>query len=85
MKRPNLITTICAITITIILLVVALGIFTRNHLTEGEVISKEIYPPTAKRWYPTYVITVKNGDEFDVWYVTEAYYDSVHIGSYVKK
>lgn len=55
------------------------------HLTEGYVIDKNIYPPTGRQIKPMFSITVKLNDTVDEWYVSESYYDGVHVGSYVKK
>lgn len=36
---------------------------------------------SSERW----IVSIQNGDEFDSWYVSESYYDSVHIGDFVRK
>lgn len=62
------------------------------RLPEGYVTNKMHFPGyshcgengcdyTSAKW----IITVQNGDEFDSWYVSERYYDSVHIGDWVRK
>lgn len=55
------------------------------HLTEGYVIDKNVYPPTGRQIKPMFSITVKLNDTIDEWYVSENYYDGVHVGTYVKK
>ena len=55
------------------------------HLTEGFVIDKNVYPPTGRQIKPMFSITVKLNDTIDEWYVSENYYDGVHVGTYVKK
>lgn len=38
------------------------------------------------RWVgDEWIITVRNGDDTDTWYVSESYYDSVHVGDWVTK
>lgn len=62
------------------------------RLLEGEVTNKMHFPGystcndkgcdwTSEKW----IVSVRNGDEFDSWYVSESYYDSVHIGDWVRK
>ena len=62
------------------------------RLPEGEVTNKMHFPAyssrtdkgchwTSEKW----IVSVRNGDEFDSWYVSESYYDSVHIGDWVRK
>ena len=63
-----------------------------TYLTEGTVTNKMFFPGysnctdggcdyRAPRW----IISIQNGDEFESWYVSENYYDSVHIGDWVRK
>jgi len=56
-----------------------------GNLIEGTVIDKDIYAPTGRAMYPTFVLKVENNGQTDIWIVSESYYDSVHVGSYVKK
>ena len=62
------------------------------RLAEGYVTNKMHFPAyssctdkgcdySSQKW----IITVQNGDEFDSWYVSENYYDFVHIGDWVRK
>lgn len=62
------------------------------RLLEGYVTNKMHFPGyshcgengcdyTSAKW----IVTVQKGDEFDSWYVSERYYDNVHIGDWVKK
>ena len=64
----------------------------RPHLPEGRVTNKMHFPAHSvcdnktcdfrpEKW----IVSVQNGDEFDSWYVSERYYDNVHIGDWVKK
>lgn len=39
------------------------------------------YRYVGDRWK----IVITNGDDTDVWYVSESYYDSVHVGDWVNK
>lgn len=81
-------------TVLFIVLVVVSIIWGANQprLPEGYVTNKMHFPGrssctekgcdyTSDRW----IVSVQNGDEFDSWYVSESYYDSVHIGDWVKK
>ena len=34
---------------------------------------------------PKWIVMVQDGEDKDWWYVTENYYDSVHVGDWVKK
>lgn len=56
-----------------------------GNLVEGTVIDKDVYAPTGRAMYPTFVLKVENNGQTDTWVVSESYYDSVHVGSYVKK
>lgn len=56
-----------------------------DNLIEGTVVDKDIYAPTGRAMYPTFVLKVENNGKTDTWVVSESYYDSVHVGSYVKK
>lgn len=62
------------------------------RLPEGYVTNKMYFPGYSSCTdkgcdyrHDKWIITVQNGDEFDSWYVSENYYDSVHIGDWVKK
>lgn len=61
-------------------------------LTEGIVTNKWYFPGYSSctdkgceynpaRW----IVNIRNGEDSDSWYVSESYYDSVHIGDYVQK
>ena len=85
--KPEAIFLVCTIVI-VITLVILVGIavyFTNNHLVEGIVRDKMLYPPVGRQVIPTFVLVVESGDKTDYWYVPESYYNSVHVGSYVKK
>ena len=56
-----------------------------GNLIEGTVVDKDVYAPTGRAMYPTFVLKVENNGQTDTWVVSESYYDSVHVGSYVKK
>lgn len=56
-----------------------------GNLIEGTVVDKDVYAPTGRAMYPTFVLKVENDGQTDTWVVSESYYDSVHVGSYVKK
>lgn len=56
-----------------------------GNLIEGTVVDKDVYAPTGREMYPTFVLKVENNGQTDTWVVSESYYDSVHVGSYVKK
>lgn len=56
-----------------------------GNLIEGTVVDKDVYAPTGRAMYPTFVLKVENNGQTDIWIVSESYYDSVHVGSYVKK
>lgn len=56
-----------------------------GNLVEGTVVDKDVYAPTGRAMYPTFVLKVENDGQADTWVVSESYYDSVHVGSYVKK
>ena len=73
-------------------IVVVIWAANQPRLLEGEVMNKMHFPAyssctdkgcewTSEKW----IVSVRNGDEFDSWYVSERYYDSVHIGDWVKK
>ena len=77
-----------------IILVIAVIIWMGNqpNLAEGYITNKMHFPAyssctdkgcdySSERW----IVTIQNGDEFDSWYVSEKYYDDVHIGDWVKK
>ena len=62
------------------------------RFSEGYVTNKMHFPAysicaekscdyVSEKW----IVTVQNGDEFDSWYVSERYYDDVHIGDWVRK
>lgn len=82
------------LTVIAVALCVAFIVWAANQprLPEGEVMNKMHFPAyssctdkgcdwTSEKW----IVSVRNGDEFDSWYVSERYYDSVHIGDWVKK
>lgn len=61
-------------------------------LTEGIVTNKWYYPGystcTGKgcEYNPAkYTVTIQNGEDKDTWYVSESYYDNVHVGDWVQK
>ena len=56
-----------------------------GNLIEGTVVDKDVYAPTGRAMYPTFILTVEKNGKTDKWIVSESYYDSVHVGSYVKK
>lgn len=56
-----------------------------GNLIEGTVVDKDVYAPTGRAMYPTFVLKVENNGQTDTWVVSESYYDSAHVGSYVKK
>jgi len=65
---------------------------TRPRLVEGLVTNKMSFPGYSTcddnkcKWHSEqWIVTVQNGDEFDSWFVSERYYDSVQIGDWVKK
>ena len=82
------------LTVIAIILVIAGIIWAANQprLPEGYVTNKMHFPAyssctdkgcdySSEKW----IVTVQKDDEFDSWYVSENYYDSVHIGDYVRK
>lgn len=87
--KPEAIFMVSAVVIVIVFMIlIAIGIAvysTNNHLVEGVVRDKMLYPPTGRQVIPTFVLVVESGDKTDYWYVPESYYNSVHVGSYVKK
>lgn len=61
-------------------------------LTEGMVMNKWASPGYShctdkgcEYRAPRWIITVQDGESKDWWYVSQSYYDSVHIGDWVKK
>lgn len=77
-----------------VILVVAIIIWAalQPRLPEGTVTNKMHFPGYSNCTdkgcdysSPKWIVTVQKGDEFDSWYVSENYYDSVHIGDWVKK
>lgn len=66
---------------------------TAPKLTEGLVMNKIASPgyhhcvENGKCVYesPKWIVMVQDGEDKDWWYVTENYYDSVHVGDWVKK
>ena len=89
--KPDLAKIVCIIVVVLLLTIFTLmtvGVIHKisgPHLIEGYVIDKNIYPPTGRQIRPMFSITVKLNDTVDEWYVSENYYDGVHIGTYVKK
>lgn len=78
--------------VLILLLIILILYLTKTHLPEGQITNKMHFPAyttcTNKgcRFHPpSWIISVQNGDEFDSWYVSERYYDSVQIGDWVRK
>lgn len=80
--------------VSVVALIVAAFVweFKRPRLIEGLVTNKMFFPSystcsekgcdyTSAKW----IVTIQNGDEFDSWYVSENYYDDVHIGDWVRK
>ena len=64
----------------------------RPHLVEGVITNKMHFPGYSTcddnkcKWHSeSWIVMVQDGDEFDSWYVSERYYDSVQIGDWVKK
>jgi hypothetical protein len=87
-KFFNVITKVSMIFI-IIILVAFIGVTIYKvggpHLTEGYVIDKNVYPPVNRQLYPSFSITVQLNGTTDNWFVPESYYNSVHVGDYVRK
>ena len=85
--KPEAIFLVGAVVIVIVFMILigAAVYSTSNHLTEGVVRDKMLYPPVGRQVIPTFVLVVESGDKTDYWYVPESYYNSVHVGSYVKK
>lgn len=89
--KPDWAKIVCIIAVVLLLTIFTLmtvGVIheiSGPHLTEGYVIDKNIYPPIGRQIRPMFSITVKLNDTVDEWYVSENYYDGVHIGTYVKK
>ena len=79
-----------------LLVIVVIGVIvyeaTRPHLVEGLITNKMHFPGYSTcddnkcKWHSEqWIVTVQDGDEFDSWFVSERYYDSVQIGDWVKK
>ena len=85
--KPEIIFLVSAVVIVLVFMILmgAAAYSMNNHLTEGVVRDKMLYPPTGRQIIPTFVLVVESGDKTDYWYVSESYYNSVHVGSYVKK
>ena len=73
---------ICLIAITIW---GALTVIAGPRITEGYVVDKNVYPPSGRTSQPIFTITVVSRDIMNEWIVSPTYYDSVQIGSYVRK
>jgi len=61
-------------------------------LTEGIVTNKWYFPGYSSctdkgcEYNPAkYTVTIQNGEDKDTWYVSESYYDNVHVGDWVQK
>lgn len=58
------------------------NVYSPIHITiNGKLETIAHYKWVGDEW----TITVRNGDNTDIWYVSESYYDSVHVGDWVKK
>lgn len=88
MKPENIFSYAFGFIVLVGIILIFIVIITAAHsgnLIEGTVVDKDIYAPTGHAMYPTFVLKVENGGKTDTWVVSESYYDSVHVGSYVKK
>ena len=63
----------------------ALTVIAGPRITEGYVVDKNVYPPSGRASQPIFTITVVSRDITNEWIVSPTYYDSVQIGSYVRK
>lgn len=88
MKPENIFSYAFGFIVLVGIILIFIAIITAAHsgnLIEGTVVDKDVYAPTGRAMYPTFVLKVENNGKTDTWVVSESYYDSVHIGSYVKK
>lgn len=88
MKPENIFSYAFAFIVLVGIIFVFVSIIVAAHsgnLIEGTVVDKDVYAPTGRAMYPTFVLKVENDGKTDTWVVSESYYDSVHVGSYVKK
>lgn len=87
---------LCFVAVFVLFLIVVfvVGILDYQSLTEGTVTDKHYFPGTGVRYSngelyagqpDKWIISVESGDKTDVWYVSENFYDSVHIGDWVTK
>ena len=83
---------ICTALFILLVVVSIIWAVKQPRLSEGSVTNKMHFPGysictdkgcdyTPSKW----IVSIQNGEEFDSWYVSESYYDSVHIGDWVKK
>lgn len=88
MKPANIFSYTFAFIVLVGIICIFVSIIVAAHsgnLIEGVVVDKDIYAPTGRAMYPTFVLKVENNGKTDTWVVSESYYDSVHVGSYVRK
>lgn len=58
------------------------NVYSPIHVTiDGKDQTIPHYRTVGDRWK----IIVENGDDTDIWYVSEEFYNSVHVGDWVKK